>query len=279
MKYLVIILLITNFQLFTFSQENSNLTFLEKELCEIQTSLYELRYTHNGNIVDDDSYIDRLDSLQFQFEKSLYKLLSLDSTYKYEFTEIQKKDCRVIKSFDNKLRIFTQNTLQGGSNPMFCSYIQYVSKNTNHIEKMNEYNDPGYEYNMIYSIGNESRNLYLLSGITLIGNCHFFEILQAISFKDQTFVSEKIFNTNGLFTDYLTISYQDFEGDVALDIDKSCKPCKILYNYKTKSIYKPIIKLTNGIEYISNEGTIYEEVVNKDNIIIFINDKLKCNKH
>jgi len=279
MKYLVIILLTTLFQPSAFSQENSNLSSLEKELCEIQYSLYELRHTFNGNTEDDNSYIDRLDSLQLQFEKSLYKLLYLDSTYKYEFTEIQKKDCRVIKSFDNKLRIFTQNTFQGGSNPMFCSYIQYVSKNTNHIQKMNGYSDPGYEYNMIYSIGNASQNLYLLSGITLIANCYFSEILQAISFKNQTFVKEKIFNTNDIFTDYLAISYQDFEEDATSYINESSKPCKILYNYRTKSIYKPIIKLTNGIEYISNEGTIYKEIINKDNNILFINDRLKHNKH
>ena len=279
MKYLVIIILISLIQPSAFSQENSNLSSLEKDLCNIQSSLYELRHTLNDNIEDDNFYTNSLDSLQHQFEKSLYKMLSLDSTYKYQFTEIQKKDCKVIKSSDNKLRVFTQNTFQGGSTPMFCSYIQYVSKNTNHIQKINEYDDPGYEYNMIYSVGNNSHNLYLLSGITLIGNCYFSEILQAINFKDQAFIKEKIFNTNDIFTDYLTISYQDLEEGTTSSIDKSSKPCKIFYNYKTKAIYKPITRFANGIEYISKDSIIYKEVINKNNSILFIDNKLKHNEH
>lgn len=273
-NYIVAIFLIFSIQEYALSQEKATLNLLEQKLCSLQSSLHELRHTFNSSIEDESVYNSYRDSLLLRFEENLKELLTLDSTYQYEYTELQKKDCRIIKSSDNKVRVLTQNTYQGGSNPMLYSYIQYVSGNVNHIQRINENDDPGFEYFTIHPVGDDNNNLYLLSGITLIANCYFSEILQAVSFKQNNLIKPPVFDTDGQYTDNLLISYQYDMSDTTYTETTGNSLFRIIYCDTNKCIYKPIIRLKDGIEYISKEMMIYRKELDGNNRTIFKGCKL-----
>ena len=255
MKKIVLILLNIFIAITCFSQVKSNeaeLERLELQLGTIQGVLKTLYHANPYGGSDDDERLSYAfeqyrDSLQASFYSILKQICSIDTAMEYEFPLLGKY-VDVVKSLDNKVRIFSRDTYTGGTAPVLCSYIQYVSGDSTKIEYMpimgpdSKYDpeDMGLYYDKIYTFPYKGETYYLAAGYTKLSTASVCSDLRALSISNDYIKNKPIFKTGNNTTDYLRIRYYKDNCNYAEGMYLSSYPYpRIIFDETEKIVLKP----------------------------------------
>jgi len=226
---------------FIVSAQSEKLQAMEQELVFVHNMAKEMWfYSHTTNYdFDGDYYMqyDEMLTLIFgQFDKMLNKMLVEDKDMTYPFAALQNSGIsgtKIVWSGDSLLRVFSW-MLPGGTLQVYGNAMQY--KNTKAIVRSfsfpNEYNkhdhDASYEYDTIYTLKDNDKTIYILSGRTLFSTRIAGYQLMAFSIQDE-FVEKNIFEDENGITNKTSMSYEincsdiDLKTSPALTIDVNKK--------------------------------------------------------
>jgi|GEM_PF-693691 len=205
---------------------------IEERRCELErlelqlgtiNGLLKTLYHVNPYESDEDTKLSEAfesyrDSLQASFYLILEQICHIDTAMEYEFPHIDGH-IAIIKSSDNKMRIFSRDAYTGSVLPQLCSYVQYLSDDSAQFEYMPDIGDDNKTisafdassyssyYDMIYTISYNNKTYYLLAGedkyLSHIIGCD----LRAVSIDNHGIRNEPIFETDSGIRNHLHASY------------------------------------------------------------------------
>jgi|GEM_PF-5716117 len=202
--------------------QSGKLQAIEDELISIQDTVSRVwNHIHNSQYEDDtiySRYSDMMEQLCKQFESMLSRMLAEDKEMTYPFSKLQSDGLlgtSIVRSADSSLRVFSW-MLPGGTLHVYGNTIQYKT-GKQHAEIFsfsNEYNDldyaenTGYEYDRVYTLIENDKTIYILSGMTLystrIAGCR----LIAFGVENGKLVPENIFENRSNFTNEVSVNYE-----------------------------------------------------------------------
>lgn len=204
-KRFIIFMLIFTASLTAFAQ-SEKLQAMENELVFIQkTAAHMWNYTQSMYLYshlsfEDFQYYEIIDLLCRQFDNMLTQMLVEDKEMNYPFTKLQTEkngllNTSITWSKDSSLRVFSW-FLPGGTMHFYGNAIQYKSANSTvrSFSFADEGNgdDISSGYEMIYTLKEKNRTIYILSGATMGQSMFPVYTLKAFSIDDEL-VLENIF--------------------------------------------------------------------------------------
>jgi len=225
MKNLIILLCIISVVHVTFAQ-SEKLQAMEEELVFVQNTANEMwRYIYNSNYNNDENYLihsyysDIINLLCVQFENMLNQMFIEDKDMTCSFASLQSNGLlgtHIVLSTDSLLRVFSW-MLPGGTQHFYGNAIQYKNADltVHSISFENEYNQSNddyagasYEYDTVYTLKDNNKTIYILSGSTQASTRIVAYQLIAFCIRDELIEYNIFEDENGNITNKINISYE-----------------------------------------------------------------------
>lgn len=162
------------------------------QLANIYEKFYQNRHDYSAN------FGESRDTILNRFKKTLLKTLENIESFNYPFDSLQK-DVKIIKSDDNKLRLFSWDELNGGTWHIYKAAYQFIEEGKVYSGFLPVDNEMYLEA-VHYKIVSKIEDFYLVKayGTHGAGNDHY--VYRLLSFKDKKLIDcVKCFDGNNIF--------------------------------------------------------------------------------
>ncbi len=223
------------------SEPGKSISAIEKEL---NYSFQRIQYWHDTN--HHESAYDSLYAANRKFEKLLYQYGSNPLTLRHDFKSLKKNGLVVSTSEDGKFRIYSWNTLTGGTMQFYRNVFQYESgkKVRAEISKSNMEYDSECTYYQINDIIAQDKKYYIAQNSAVYSNALQYITVKAFSIENNTLNSNaRLFKTSTGIENELSCEL-DFSASVNHNQPMTFEDAQnlnIQYDPKKKIISIPLI--------------------------------------
>jgi hypothetical protein len=155
------------------------LVFIQHTAAKMWNSMLNSNYADKEYVVH-GNYDNMVNLLCGQFDSMLNQMLIEDKDMNYAFSKLQAQEgqllgTHIVYSADSLLRVFSWE-LPGGTQHIYGNAIQYKDANSSvrsfSFENNSDSNNTGYDYDIVYTLKEKDKIIYILSGSTK-GQSHY----------------------------------------------------------------------------------------------------------
>jgi len=187
----------------------------------------------NGDVLADENEI---------FKKKLYKLTAQDpASLTYPFNKLREQEVYIVTSPDKKFRIYSWDTMTGGTMHFFDNVFQFQSgKKVFSLapKYLTEQAESGPWYSELYEIDIADKKAYFGIYHLILSNSQIFQAVKAFTIENNKLNDKfELFNSGSSRLNEINFEFNFFSV-----VDRKERPVKLIeYNPKTKILKIPVV--------------------------------------
>lgn len=245
-------ILATTLVLFTFSVYGQKVDSTEETLLQ---SFKKIKFWSAKLKQNDIKAEDSLNLANDHFNALLLNHVQKEPhTLKYPFDKLKNIGLKIVTSDDGNFRIFSWDTLTGGTMHNFKNVFQYKNGEVINAEDINlSEGDAGGYYSEIFTLKDDGKNYYLGYFNAIYSTSDSYQSVKAFSIGSKGLDSPKLFKTKSGLTNQLGFNFDFFSV-----VDREERPVKLIYfDAKLKTLKIPVV-LDKGAGQVTNRFITYK---------------------
>lgn len=210
---------------------------IEQKLLKVFRQIDNWAYNHeySDNVNPSDS-VQKYNDL---FAAELLKYTAeFPATLDYSFKKLHDSGLIIVTSDDGMFRVYSWNTLMGGTMRIYSNVFQYKANNKVYAKASDPDNEPGYYYQKIHTLNTDSKKYYLGVNQAILGGSDFYQTVKVFAIEDATLNdSVKLIKTRSGLQNELGFEFNFFTiKDEKRTIDKL-----VVYDKVKKTLSIPVV--------------------------------------